>query len=120
MNMYYQLFSNITAQYPNELDAIKTIQTLFDKKGTEYNLDGLANVAHPNSALALTSILNMLVSAGYIRKTFRVISPTDAGGLLEAQSINDIPEFIEDLKGNGESFAVSLENIKIIYKSAAL
>ena len=116
MNTSSVRFVNLMRQYPSEAAAIDYIQHLFDSKGAEFGLEHIYEKSKPSSTYVLASILMNLVDSGLISKSYRVVSPSDAGGIGDFDSIDEIPTHIYDPRSQ-QDLDVVPALVKVIYKS---
>lgn len=118
MNTYSQQFQALTHQYPDEVDSLHRLESLFShNKRTYIALEGLYALARPASNYALLKILTELVDQGYIGKSYQIISPINGEGIKEFSSFLEIPHEIEDWRSHNETITVTPSLVKVIYKA---
>ena len=98
-------FASIADKYPSERVAITRLQRLLSKRSgehSEFTLDTLCDLLHPQSRDELAMALGELVRKGRIKKVVRVVSPTTQGGIKDYDSLDKIPRFIHDWRNDTE------------------
>jgi hypothetical protein len=114
-------FERVTSKYPSERAAIARLGKLLDKysgQRTEYSLNRLCDELMPNNREVLASALGELVRQGTLKLVFRVLSPGTEKGIKDFESLDQIPEVIDDTR-TGLKVEVRPENLKPVYVAPA-
>lgn len=85
------------------------------KKGNEYTLPHLVEMIPGIRPGELVQALEELQEEGRVKKLFRIMSPTEDGGIQDFEEFTDIPMEIEDWHA-GRVIEVSPEDVKVFYQ----
>ena len=84
----------------------------------EYPFDRLGDLVDAPSKLELARELTRRVAQSEIRVVYRVISPTTGAGILEFDSILQIPSTVYDNTADLKFLIDPTKDVEIIYKAA--
>ncbi len=83
---------------------------------SEFTLNDLYDLLHPDSREELAMVLADLVKQGKIKQVIRVISPTKQGGIKDFNSLDDVPQSIHDWRTDTE-IEVHPDDLRVVYKT---
>ena len=85
------------------------------RENEAYDFDRLVDLVRPESEFELRLLLGKLVRAGHLRILYRVLSPEAHGGIRDFDSLDEVPETIDDWRV-GRQIDVNAENIRALYE----
>lgn len=88
----------------------------FLNPSSERSLQQLQEDLYPESLPEIQETLDRLVKEGTLKAVYRVHSPMTGDGLVDFETKEEIPEYLEDESQDPpEEFKVGPENIKVVY-----
>lgn len=92
---------------------LEKLHNRFDDRNGTYPLQFILSALGLEASPQTFTIIYSLEQSGYLKRIYRIESPT-LGGLEDFSSISDIPPEIEDFR-TGCTLEVTPKNIKVLY-----
>lgn len=113
---------DLRSEFPFLRDAATRLEELLANAArqgdSEYTIQHLYEIVHPDSIAALVQALQWLIDHRYIDQIVRVMSPSGVG-LADFASIAELPREIIDDADTGETLRVTDANVEVLYKIKA-